>query len=147
MGRLRLLNFVTQLSNRGDAINLSAIAFILTEKKFRGPFFRACEIIYALWLIYALRREPKLTLGKCQVSFRYWRKRFGTNNLVLFRAVLDDFSNYQICCDYLDLNQRRTLRETIISYNGRPSVLYLTLFSKHLEFVTSTVRFGRLRRV
>jgi hypothetical protein len=136
MNRLRLLKFANQL-RRGGSVNAHAVAFILTEMRFRGPLLRACEILYALWSIYVLQQEPKLTLGKCQVSFSYWRQRYGNDNLTLFRAVLDDFANYQICCDYLQINQRPDLRETIICYNGRPSVLYVRLFFKHLDFFNS----------
>src|SRR5207237_2265134 len=91
-------------------------------------------------LIYISRCEPTLTLGKCQVSFSYWRKRFPANNFALFLAVLDDIANYQICCDYLRVNERPNLKETIICYNGRPSVLYVKLFYEHLNFFISTIR-------
>jgi hypothetical protein len=120
-------------------MNAHAIAFILTEMRFRGPLFRACEIIYALWFIYILRREPKLTLGKCQVSFSYWRERYGNDNAALFRDVLDDVANYHICCDYLRNNQRQNLRDMIICYNGRPSVLYVKLFYEHLYLFNTIV--------
>jgi hypothetical protein len=132
MNRLRLIKFATQLRS-GGPINPHAVAFILTEMRFRGPFVRICEIIYAIWIVYVRRSEPRLTLGKCQVSFSYWRKRFGANNLMLFIAVLDDVANYEICCDYLNANKQRNLQDTIIRYNGRPSVLYVRLFYKHLE--------------
>jgi hypothetical protein len=140
MNRLRLLKFANQL-RRAGSINAHAVAFILTEMRFPGPLVRTCEILYALWSIYLLRREPRLTLGKCQVSFSYWRQRYGKDNLALFRAVLDDFANYQICCDYLQINQRSNLRETIICYNGRPSVLYVRLFYEHLDLFNSIVQF------
>jgi hypothetical protein len=144
MNKLRLLRFATELHSTGS-INTHAVAFILTEMRFRGPLFRACEIIYALWFIYVLRREPNVTLGKCQVSFRYWRKRYGDNNPALFRAVFDDIANYRVCCDYLQNNRRDTLREMIICYNGRPSVLYVKLFYEHLGLVDSIVERGTLR--
>lgn len=140
MNRLRLLNLANQLNKNGP-INPHAIAFILTEMKFRGPFIRTCEIVFAVWNIYALRREPNVTLGKCQVSFWYWRRRFGNNNLALIRATLDDAANYRICCDYLDLNFRSSLKDTIICYNGRPSRLYVKVFYEHLASFNSTVRY------
>lgn len=139
MNRLRLLNLASQL-NKCGSINPYAVAFIMTEMKFRGSLFRACEILYALWIIFILRREPQLTLGKCQVAFRYWRERYGNNNFLLFRAVLDDIANYNICCDYINMNRQNSIKETIICYNGRPSVLYVKSFFENLEFFSSTMR-------
>ena len=113
---------------------------MLTEMKFRGPAFRGFEIIFALCLLYAFRREPNLTLGKCQVSFSYWRRRFGNSNFALFRGVLNDLDNYKVCCDYLEANPRSNVRDMLISYNGRPSVLYVRVFHHHLETLDSIVR-------
>jgi hypothetical protein len=138
MNKLGLLKFTSQLRTSGP-INPHAVAFILTEMRFRGPFFRACETVYAIWCLYVLRREPKLTLGKCQVSFSYWRKRFGKNNFALLRATADNIANYEICCDYLQGNEGATLKEIITRYNGRPSVLYVSLFYEHLELFNLTI--------
>ena len=145
MNRLRLLNLASQLNNCGS-INPYAVAFIMTEMKFRGPLFRACEILYALWIIFIFRREPQLTLGKCQVAFRYWRERYGNNNFLLFRAVLDDIANYNICCDYINMNRRNSLKDTIICYNGRRSVLYVKSFCENLEFFSSIMRLQGSKR-
>src|SRR5262249_18478060 len=109
MSRPQLLKLLNYASAR-DSINAHAIAFILTEMRFRGPVFRACEVAVAIWYLYLLRRDPKLTLGKCQVSFEYWRARFGQNNLDLIRAAYDDSANYEICCDYLRINEAGTLQ-------------------------------------
>ena len=139
MNRLAPIGLLCRLS-RQEPIDARAVAFILTEMRFRGGLFRTCEIIYALWLIYGRGREPTLTLGKCQVSFRYWRARYGTNNWLLFRAILCDVANYDVCCDYLSANQRDDLKQTIICYNGRPSVLYVRFFLENLELVNATIR-------
>jgi hypothetical protein len=139
MNTQRLLKFVSQLRD-GAPINCNAVAFILTEMRFRGVLFRICEVVYALWTLYALRREPQLTLGKCQVSFKYWRAYAGTNNWKLFRAAFNDMENYKVCCEYLRINSRANLREIIIGYNGRPSTLYVRLFYKNLESLNWAVR-------
>jgi hypothetical protein len=78
-------------------------------------------------------------LGKCQVSFGYWRERYGSDNAALFHAVLDDVANYHICCDYLQSNQKQNMKDMIVCYNGRPSVLYVKLFYEHLDLFNSIV--------
>ena len=136
MQKVRLLRFIQQLRRLGP-VDPIAIAFIATEMRFRGPFLRLGEALHALWSIYVLRREPKLTLGKCQVSFSYWRRRFGERNIDLLIATFDDVISYEVCCSYLKANSRTTLEQTIIQYNGRPSVLYVKLFYKNLALVAS----------
>jgi hypothetical protein len=54
--------------------------------------------------------------------------------------VLDDIANYNICCDYISMNRQNSIKETIICYNGRPSVLYVKSFFENLEFFSSTMR-------
>jgi hypothetical protein len=145
MNKFRILNLARRVSHE-ELLNSYALAFILTEMKFRGPFFRFCEIIYSIWLIYFLGREPKITLGKCQVSFPYWRKRF-KNNLLLFLATFDDIENYEICCDYLNQNPQSSLKKMIIGYTGWPSVMYVRHFNKHVALINSTIRHSRFRKL
>ena len=132
-----------KLSRRG-AINPHAVAFILTERTFRGPFFRTAELCYGAFCVYALRRDPNVTLGHCQVSFRYWRRRYGNDNVSLFLATLSDVASYEVCCTYLEANKKVTLEETIICYNGKPSVLYAKLFFENLARVRECVSQLRL---
>jgi hypothetical protein len=139
MNTRRLISLTKQIRG-GGPVNSFAVALMLTEMRFRGRALRGLELIYALWLIYVMRREPRVTLGKCQVSFEYWRRRFGKNNLALFRGVLNDLDNYRICCDYLDANRCLNVRDMLISYNGRPSVLYVRLFYHHLAICDLIVR-------
>jgi len=131
MRRLKLANFIHQIHSAGKT-NTVAVALILTEMRFRGPLFRVCEVAYALWILFATGREPTLTLGTCQVSFSYWRQRFGSNHFELFRAVFDDVENYEVCCLFLRTNSRNSLKEMLLCYNGSPSVLYVTLFFRNL---------------
>ena len=145
MNTLRLVRLANQLQGDGS-FNSYAVALMLTEIRFRGPVVRGFEIIFAVWLIYVFRREPNLTLGKCQVSFQYWRRRFGNSNFALFRGVLNDLDNYKVCCDYLNENRRSNVRDMLISYNGRPSVLYVRLFHRHMETLDSMVRRLKLLR-
>lgn len=127
-------DLLRKLSRRG-AINLHAVAFMLTEREFRGPFFRLAELCYAAFCVYALRRDPNVTLGHCQVSFPYWRHRYGNNSVSLFLATLSDVACYEVCCAYLDANKKVTLIEMIICYNGKPSALYAKLFYGNLARV------------
>jgi len=53
----------------------------------------------------------------------------------LLQATFDDVASYQICCDYLEAENRNTLRELLIAYNGKPSVLYVDLFHRNLALV------------
>jgi hypothetical protein len=124
---------------RHGPVDPTAVAFMLTEMHFRGALFRILEVAYAASVIYFLRREPNITLGLCQVSFCYWRARYGANNLRLLRAVFDEVENYRICCDYLHKNHGHDIHRTIIAYNGRPSALYVKLFFGHLELIMSVI--------
>jgi hypothetical protein len=144
MSRLQLLKIATHLSLNGKALNPCAFAFILTEMSFRGPLFRTGETLYALWVVYVLRREPKITLGQCQVSFQYWREHFGENNLTIALGAWRSVSNYEVCCEYLQKHQCQGLRETLVRYNGRPSALYVQRFRKHLNVVRSTFDLANL---
>jgi hypothetical protein len=132
------VELLRKLGRRG-AINPHAVAFILTERKFRGPLFRLAELCYGAFCVCVLRREPNITLGHCQVSFSYWRRRYGNDNVSLFLATLSDLASYEICCSYLEANKRVTLVETIICYNGKPSVLYAKLFFDNLARVRECV--------
>jgi hypothetical protein len=131
MSNLRLLRLLKR-ARRDGRVNPVAVALILTEMRFRGPVLRLGEIGFALWLIYIRRREPRLTLGICQVSFNFWRKKFGTNNRRLFAAVFDDFANYAMCEFYLSHYIDKTTDQLLVRYNGRPSRLYRTLFYRNL---------------
>jgi hypothetical protein len=140
------MELLRKLSRRG-AINSHAVAFMLTERAFRGPLFRIVELCYAAFCVYALRREPNVTLGHCQVSFPYWRRRYGNNSASLFLATLSDVASYEVCCAYLDANKRVTLIETIICYNGKPSALYAELFFGNLARVRKCVSQLRLSAI
>jgi hypothetical protein len=128
-------------------VNPHAVAFILTERTFRGPCFRIAEICYGAFCVYVLRRDPNVTLGHCQVSFPYWRRRYGNNNVSLFLAALSDVASYEVCCTYLEANKKATLVETIICYNGKPSVLYAKLFFENLSRVQECVSQLRLATI
>lgn len=134
MRRTRLLRFLHLLNNRGP-INPYAVAFILTEAHFRGPLHRFCELACAVWLLNLSHRSPKLTLGMCQVGLIHWQNTFGIRTWALVRAVLDDVSNYQICCDYLRGRKWANLGEAAIHYNGKPSDLYVQLLRSNFMLV------------
>jgi hypothetical protein len=140
--KVQKANALRQLLRRLDArapINPYAVAFMLTESAFRGPLFRLAELCYSAFLIFLFRRDPKVTLGYCQVSFSYWRHRYGNNNASLFLATLSDVASYEICCSYLDSNKKSTIKEMLIHYNGRPSKLYRTLFLENLDQVRESI--------
>jgi hypothetical protein len=134
MRRTRLLRLLHLLNKRGP-INPYAVAFILTETHFRGPLHRFCELACAVLMLNLSRRQPKLTLGMCQVGLIHWQNAFGMRTWALVRAVLDDASNYQICCDYLRSKKWADLGEAAIHYNGKPSHLYVQLLRSNLMFV------------
>jgi hypothetical protein len=128
--------------DESENINPHAIAFIMTERMFRGPFFRWAELFYAFISILVFRIEPQITLGHCQVSFDYWRSHYGRDTLSLLLGTLSLRESYKICCIYLHANQRNSLRETLVVYNGRPSKLYVERFLHNLQLVNqiATVR-------
>ena len=138
MSDLRLVRLLAQV--RSDrAIDPIAVALILTEMRFRGPLFRLCEVILAWWIIFIARDEPRLTLGTCQVTFSYWRQRFGRDNRKILTAAFDDLENYEVCTLYLSQHQSHSLENILIRYNGRPSHLYANLFHKNLKRVRSLI--------
>ena len=129
-------HYLVRLRRHGP-INPYAVAFILTEMKFRGPFFRFCEFWYSLLWILTKRCDPKVTLGRCQVSFSYWRRYFGPDNVALFLGVLNDVTNYEICCLYLSENKTEGIDQMIIRYNGKPSKLYVQTYFENLKLVAA----------
>lgn len=132
MSDLRLLRLLTQVRMRGTADPIAA-ALIMTEMRFRGPLFRLCEAILAWWIIFIARREPRLTLGTCQVSFSFWRQYFGKENRKILVSLFDDLANYEVCALYLSQYRGHSLDQILIQYNGHPSYLYATLFYKNLR--------------
>lgn len=138
----RLLCLGHRLKRKGQVDPL-VLAFMFTEMHFRGPFFRLCEVICAIAVIYGLRREPRLTLGTCQVSFSYWRGYVGSNNFALLRATFCDIANYEVCSSYLRQNICATLEDTVIRYSGRPSRLYVHLFFRYLMLARMITRAHR----
>jgi hypothetical protein len=116
-----------------EDVNVYAAAFLLTESKFRGFLFRIGEAVYTAALLTFSSQEPRLTLGTAQISFRFWRQRFGKNHFRLLLATFSDRENYELCCEFLRPHAGRSARDLIIIYNGRPSLLYATTFSKNLK--------------
>jgi hypothetical protein len=131
MSDLRISRLCRQIA-ACQTVNPVAIALLLTEMRFRGTVFRLCEVLYAAWYLYVVGCEPKVTLGISQVSFFYWRRRFGLNNTLLLKSVFDDFSNYEVCCAYLDLRDQSKASDVLTYYNGRPSRPYANLFFQNL---------------
>jgi hypothetical protein len=128
--------------DESGTINPYAVAFIMTERTFRGPFFRWAELFYSFFSIFVFRIEPQITLGHCQVSFDYWRRYYGRDTFSLLLGTLSLRESYKICCIYLHANRRDSLRETVVAYNGRPSNLYLERFLQHLQFVNQVGNYG-----
>jgi hypothetical protein len=109
------------------------MAFLLTESKFRSFLFRLGEVAYAAFLLQFLSTEPRLTLGTAQIAFRFWRQRYGRNNLRLLLATFSDHENYTLCCEFLRSQPSHSPHELITAYNGRPSLLYAMTFSENLK--------------
>jgi hypothetical protein len=139
MSQTRLLNLLHQIG-RAEPVNLYALAFMMTESHFRGPFLRACEIAWMLVCFGILRRNPNLTLGVCQVKIDYWTEMFGRRSSKLVWAIMDDKSNYRICCKYLDDHKLGSLEASAIQYNGRPSCLYVQHLTLNLARVNSAMQ-------
>jgi hypothetical protein len=133
---LRLL--LHRIDERGD-INPCAVAFVMTERMFRGPFFRWAELFYSVISILVFRIEPRITVGHCQVSFGYWRSHYGRDTLSLLLGTLSLRESYKVCCIYLDANQRSSLREILVAYNGRPSKLYVERFMQNLQLINRSM--------
>lgn len=111
----------------------------MTEREFRGPLFRWAELLYSAISILVFRVEPQITLGHCQVSFDYWRSHYGRDTFLLLVGTLRLKENYKICCLYLRKNQRDSLREILVAYNGRPSKLYVERFLENLQLVNRSL--------
>jgi hypothetical protein len=144
MSQPHLLNLLHQINRRGRT-NPYALAFMMTEGHFRGPFLRACEIAYMLVQFGLFHRMPKLTLGRCQVEFPYWVDLFGGRTSDLVFAMLDDISNYKVCCSYLEDNACDDLKQAAIRYTGRPSHLYMQLLVQNLLEVRSAMERLQIR--
>ena len=127
-------------------VNAYALALILTEMQFRGILLRTCEIAWCAILIYCFRKEPTLTVGACQVGFRFWSRRFGRRSILVLLATFDNVSSYNVCCDYLSQRPIGDIRMLLINYNGRPSPLYVRGFHAHLSLVLSELRRYTLNR-
>ena len=54
--------------------------------------------------------------------------------------MLNDISNYHVCCAYLKQNTGQSVDDMIINYNGKPSPLYVRTFYTNLEFVTKHLK-------
>jgi hypothetical protein len=119
----------------------------MTEMRFRGLFFRLCELLYAGWQIFIRQREPILTVGKCQVSFFYWRQHFKRDSIKLLCSLHNDLENYAVCCQYLRDHEWSSISELLTLYNGRPSYLYAILFHKNLDKVISANRLLKKRQL
>lgn len=139
----KTLRFLLSQIGESESINHHAVAFIMTEREFRGPFFRWAELLYASISILVLQSEPRITLGHCQVSFGYWRAHYGRNTLLLLLGTMSLKESYKICCLYLHKNGRGSLRESLVAYNGRPSKLYVDRFFKNLNLVNMALRCPR----
>jgi len=81
------------------------------------------------------------------VSFSYWRLRYGKKNIALFFATLSEVASYEVCCIYLEMNKRHSIKEMIICYNGKPSRLYTSLFFANLERVKESIAQLRLKSI
>ena len=119
----------------GGSINPYAIAFILTERTFRGPVVRVMELLYSAVLIFIGRSEPRITIGHSQVSFQFWRFCFARRNSALLFGALSLEASYRVCCLYLEAHQPQSLRQMLICYNGKPSQLYASRFIENLNIV------------
>jgi hypothetical protein len=128
----------------GDEINPYAVAFILTERMFRGPFFRMGELLYSAISTLVFRVEPRITVGHCQVSFAYWRGHYGNDTFLLLLGTLSLRESYKVCCTYLRENQRSSLSEVLVSYNGRPSKLYVQRFMQNIHLVNESITMMRM---
>jgi hypothetical protein len=116
----------------GATVNPYAITFMLTEMEFRGPLFRVAEIVYAAFYLLVLRRDPTVTLGHCQVSFQYWRQKYGRRNILLLLGATNAKDSYDVCQLFLENNRRESLKGLLIRYTGMPSCLYAELFAANL---------------
>lgn len=116
-------------------VNVHAIAFILTEQAFRGPLFRFAELVFAAGCIFVLRRDPMITMGYCQVSFAYWRRRYGNRNIELLFSTMRLTASYRVCCDFIEACKDTSTMGLVVDYCGRPTALYVSLFLDNLDAV------------
>lgn len=139
MSDLQILRLAHQI-RRSEDVDPVAFALVMTEMRFRGFIFRITEVLYAWCLIFVFRREPRLTLGSCQVSFKYWRLRYGKNNYRLLFGTFDGLVNYEICRSYLSANREANLPGVLTRYNGRPTAVYVKHFLFNLDRAKSLLR-------
>ncbi len=57
----------------------------------------------------------------------------------LLVATFNDLDSYNVCRDFLSRLSGSTLEEIILSYNGRPSVLYVRLFYQNLRWCNAAL--------
>jgi len=126
----RILNKILE----DDSVNEIAIALLMTECRFRTLPIRIAEIFATIFILYYKKQEPKFTIGKCQVEFRYWRRMFGSNNVKLIFATFDDTCNYNVCCEFLR-EIKCDYSNVLVNYNGRPSALYAKTYQRNLAAV------------
>lgn len=134
---LILLKRILNRMREDESVNDMAVALVMTECRFRTLPIRLIEIFAIIFILYYKKQEPKLTIGKCQVEFKYWRNMFGDNNIRLIFATFDDVANYQVCC--ASLKERKCDHSNIlVIYNRRPSTLYAKTYQRNLAIVRRT---------
>lgn len=132
---IRMARPLLRRISESGPINPYAVAFVLTERTFRGPLFRMLELLHSLILIFIFRCEPMTTVGHSQVAFQLWRCHFGERSGALLLGTLSLISSYEVCCLYLEINKRSSVRDMLICYNGKPSKLYVERFEENVSLV------------
>lgn len=114
-------------------IDLYAIAIIMTERRFRGFFFRLIELGLIIFRLLPARRLEKVTIGISQVRLEYWREYFLKNNLNLVFLSFSLMNNYRLASAYLARIKTQNEREILEFYNGKPSKIYVEEFRKNYQ--------------
>lgn len=114
-------------------LNLTALALLMAEQRFRGPFFRAAEIFIVAARVLPRRRLDRVTLGISQVQLHYWREFFPYSDISILFKTLSIINNYKMCNAYLSKKTYQNERELLDFYNGRPSRIYVEEFRKNLR--------------
>lgn len=113
-----------------DKLNDVAVAIIATEMHFRPLHFRIAEYFLLLILLLA-KKEPSLSVGISQISYRYWGFLPGMSIVSKLFIILNPHENY-IRVNEL-IRDTKTTKEALRVYNTKISKSYIDEFNKNLK--------------
>lgn len=108
------------------------------ESEFRPHVFRITEYLFFLWcVIFNRKRLQKLSLGPCQVQYRFWIEFIDYNKSSLEISCLfeDPKTNYHLVEWYIKKFNVHNLFELSEIYTGKKNRYYVKKILEALEFL------------